>query len=124
MARHGCGGGGGLDGAVAPPADPRLVLYTEPRRDSQQFTDFDIGQLWQPHFATAELSGAAADLLPAIAELPGAVAEGPRWQTGRATRRSRDVAEQRARISARRRLRHPRAEYGHGTSALGADDQP
>jgi hypothetical protein len=101
-----------LDGPAAPPAGAGLVLYTEPRRDSQQFTGFDIGQLWQPHFATAELTGAAADLLPAIAELPGAIGEGPRWQIvispGVLRVRTRDYT--RAERAHERRLRQHQAD--------------
>jgi hypothetical protein len=101
-----------LDGPAAPPAGAGFVLYTEPRRDSQQFTGFDIGQLWQPHFATAELTGAAADLLPAIAELPGAIGEGPRWQIvispGVLRVRTRDYT--RAERAHERRLRQHQAD--------------
>jgi hypothetical protein len=111
------------NGPAAAPADAGLVLYTEPARNPQEFTGFDIGALWQPRFATGELIGAAAELLPAISELPGAIAEGPRWQIvispGVLRVRTRDYA--RAERGHERRLRRHQADSDTRIRAKGED---
>jgi hypothetical protein len=78
------GQAGQLEVTVAPPHEinghvPCAVSVQE----HEPGNAVDVSVLWQPHFPTAELVHAAADLLPSIREpsrRATELAEGPRWE--------------------------------------------
>src|SRR5690349_9900612 len=65
------------------PSPGGLVPCAITVRDHDQVSDWNADRLWQPAFPSAELVGAAADLLPSKPETGGrtsTLSEGPRWE--------------------------------------------
>jgi hypothetical protein len=96
------------------PSPGGLVPCAITVRDHDQVSDWNADRLWQPAFPSAELVGAAADLLPSKPETGGrtsTLSEGPRWEIvvspGVIRVRTRDYA--RAERASERRRAHDRA---------------
>lgn len=97
------------------PSSGGLVPYAITVRDHDPGPDWSTDGLWQPAFPSAELVGAAADLLPLVRGVGGrtsTLSEGPRWEIvvspGVIRVRTRNYA--RAERATERRRAHDRAD--------------
>lgn len=77
--------GPAAEGAVPTGTAPGLVLCAISGREAPDTADAPdvpdtVEGLWTPAFPSPEMVDAAAALLPAVAEAPGTLAEGPRWE--------------------------------------------